>query len=110
MTELASTSSSYYTALPLNNHCATPSCLSCPAGDYKVVREAAARVEHWAYSAALQFDPQADHAQSDLRKVELLLGPYHWSLHFMLSRQNGEHAALTAAACVLRAQHPCNSL
>jgi hypothetical protein len=60
-----------------------------------VVQGAGARFEHWAYSAALQFDPQGEHAEAALRKVQLLLGPYHWSLHFMLSRQNGEHAVGT---------------
>jgi hypothetical protein len=70
----------------------------CRAGDYKVVRDASVRFERWAYSVAVHFDPQGEHADADLRKVQLLLGPYHWALHFMLTRQNGKPAAL-AFAC-----------
>ncbi|WIA10294.1 hypothetical protein OEZ85_010488 [Tetradesmus obliquus] len=57
-------------------------------GDYEAVRDAQVRFERWAYNAALHFDPQGEHADKELAKVRVLLGPYHWALHFIFMRQN----------------------
>lgn len=68
-----------------------PLTLAAPsAGDYEAVRDAQVRFERWAYNTALHFDPQGEHADKELAKVRVLLGPYHWALHFIFMRQNGE--------------------
>lgn len=58
-------------------------------GDCKLVRSASTRVEVWAFNSALHFEPQREECQARLVQLTQLLGPYHWSVHFARTRQNG---------------------